>query len=149
MLVIGLCLNSVRILLLIFAIDKNGNPVEYSLYLANISAPKVGTPQREEEPYAYEAKKWLMDKVVGQKAEFIVEYEVKERECGTLMVKGENINVEIAKTGLVKLMEKKKDAPASKFYNDIVKGMCSIKSKSNLVPNPNHLIYSKRRRKET
>lgn len=61
-------------------IDKNGNPVEYNLYLANIGAPKVGTPQRDEEPYAYDAKKWLMDKVVGQKAEFIVEYEIKDRE---------------------------------------------------------------------
>ena len=97
--------------------------MEYNLYLAHINAPKVGTPQRDEEPYAYDAKKWLMEKIVGVKAEFIVEYEVKERECGTLMVKGENINVEIAKTGFVKLMEKKKDGPASKFYNDIVKGM--------------------------
>jgi staphylococcal nuclease domain-containing protein 1 len=95
--------------------------VEYNLYLANISAPKVGTPQRDEEPYAYDAKKWLMDKVVGQKAEFIVEYEIKDRECGTLLVKGTNINVEIAKTGLVKLNEKRKDSPASKHYDDIVK----------------------------
>lgn len=43
-------------------------------------APKVGTPQRDEEPYAYDAKKWLMRNIVGSKAEFLVEYEINGRE---------------------------------------------------------------------
>ena len=64
-------------------IDKNGNVVEYPLYLASLNAPKVGTPQREEEPYAYDAKKWLMENVGGEKAEFLVEYEINGREWGT------------------------------------------------------------------
>jgi len=87
-------------------------------------APKVGTPQRDEEPYAYDAKSWLMEKVVGEKAEFLVEYEINGREQGTLFVKGKNVNVELAKTGFVKLNEKRKvDAPASKHYADIEKAI--------------------------
>lgn len=93
-------------------------------------APKVGNPQREEEPYAYDAKLWLMNKVVGEKAEFLVEYEINGRECGTLFVKDKNINVEIAKTGFVKLNEKRKDdSPASKHYEEISKAVEEAKKK--------------------
>lgn len=100
------------------------------MYLASINAPKVGTPQRDEEAYAYNAKSWLMSKVIREKAEFIVEYEINGRECGTLMVKGKNINVELAKTGFVKLNEKKKDESlASKHYEEIAKAVNEAKTK--------------------
>lgn len=93
-------------------------------------APKVGTSQRDEEPYAYDAKKWLMGKIVGMKAEFFVEYDINGRECGTLKVKGKNINVEIAKTGFVKLNSKKKDnSGASKHYEEIESAIESAKKK--------------------
>lgn len=61
-------------------IDKNGNTVDYNLYLASINAPKVGNPQREEDAYAYDAKQWLMERVVGEKAEFLIEYQINDRE---------------------------------------------------------------------
>jgi len=93
-------------------------------------APKVGTPQREEEPYGYDAKKWLMGKIIGEKCEFIVEYEINGRECGTLKVGGRNVNVEIAKTGFVKLNEKRKeDSPASKYYSEIAKAVEDAKKR--------------------
>ncbi|CAI2381554.1 unnamed protein product [Moneuplotes crassus] len=104
--------------------NKNGNTVDHTFYLASIMAPKVGTPQRDEEPYAYDAKKWLMEKVAGVKAEFLVEYEINGRECGTLFIKDKNVNVEIAKTGFVKIHEKKKEGmQSSKFYPEIAKAV--------------------------
>ena len=49
---------------------------------------------------------------------------------GTLFVKDKNINVELAKTGFVKLNEKRKDdSVASKYYEDISKAIEDAKKK--------------------
>jgi len=51
----------------------------------------------------------LREKAAGQKCEFHVEYKVNDRECGTLFVDGQNLNLALAGSGYVRVMEKKSE----------------------------------------
>ena len=47
---------------------------EFPVYLASITAPKMGSSTRQEEPFGFEAREFLREKVIGRKCEFTVEY---------------------------------------------------------------------------
>lgn len=40
------------------------------MYLATIMAPKMGSASRNEEPFAFDAREFLRDKIIGKKCEF-------------------------------------------------------------------------------
>ena len=77
------------------------------MYLASISAPKFGSSNRSEEPYGFEAREFLREKIVGSKCEFHQEYTYSARDYGVLFVDEVNMNLEIVKAGLAKVIEKK------------------------------------------
>jgi len=85
---------------------KDGSIQEKQLHLANLSAPRLGNANRNEEPFAYDAREFIRVKCIGQKVEFKVEYTANEREYGTLICKEENINEGLLSNGFVKLFEK-------------------------------------------
>jgi staphylococcal nuclease domain-containing protein 1 len=82
-------------------------PPEQNVYLASIKAPTVGSTNRPEEPFAFEAREFLRERVIGKKCEFHLEYNFSGRDYGTLIVNGENMNVAIVRAGLAKVIEKK------------------------------------------
>ena len=43
-------------------------------FLAYISVPRIGTPNRNEEAYAFDAREAIRDKVIGQKVDYVTEY---------------------------------------------------------------------------
>ena len=111
-------------------IAKNGKTTDHHVYLANILAPKVATKDREDEPFAWYAKDWLRSRLIGEKVEFHVEFLINERPCGTLYFSGKNMNVEIARTGLVRVNEKRKDTDlVSKSYPYILDALGDAKKK--------------------
>lgn len=67
------------------------------MYLASVTAPKVGSTTRSEEPFAFDSREFLREKIVGRKCEFILEYNFSGRDYGTLFVNGENMNLAIVK----------------------------------------------------
>ena len=62
----------------------------------------------------------MREKIVGRKCEFIKEYTYSGRDYGTLIVNEENLNVEIIKRGLAKVVEKKGTQPGSKDYDELI-----------------------------
>lgn len=73
---------------------------------------------------------FFRSRIIGEKVDFHVEYQVNERDCGTLFSGPINVNVEIAKTGFVKLNAKFKDTDVgSKFYKEISAAIEDAKAK--------------------
>jgi endonuclease YncB( thermonuclease family) len=58
--------------------------------------------------------------VIGKKCEFNLEYNYGGREYGTLIVNNENLNLELIKAGLAKVVEKKGNLPASSNYDELM-----------------------------
>ena len=85
-----------------------------------MKAPQVGSSNRVEEPFAFEAREFLREKIIGKKCEFHLEYNYGGRDYGTLIVNGENINQAIVGSGLAKVIEKKGNMQASSNYDLLV-----------------------------
>lgn len=99
------------------------------MYLASVTAPKMGNTNRAEEAFAFDAREFLREKIVGKKGEFQLEYNFGGRDYGTLLVDGENMNLAIVKAGLAKVLEKKGNMQVSKFYDELLAAQNEIKTK--------------------
>ena len=97
---------------------KQGKVSDHPYFLASIMAPKVATNTRDDEPFGYEAREFLRKAVIGKKVEFHVEYGVNERKYGTLFLKTQNMNLELAKTGLVRILERRGDKMTLSQWHD-------------------------------
>ncbi len=95
-------------------ITKGGK--DYNVFLASVGAPKIGSASRSEEPFGFEAREFLRDKIIGRKCDFHPEYNFGGREYGSLIVDSENMGIAIVKAGLAKMVEKKGALPASSHY---------------------------------
>jgi staphylococcal nuclease domain-containing protein 1 len=67
----------------------------------------MGSTNRTEEPFGFDAREFLREKIIGKKCEFTIEYNFSGRDYGVLIVNEENINVAIIRAGLAKVLEKK------------------------------------------
>ncbi|KAH7939388.1 hypothetical protein HPB52_011697 [Rhipicephalus sanguineus] len=69
---------------------RGGPPPEKTLYISNITAPKLAkrptetVAETKDEPFAWEAREFLRKKLVGQEVVFSVEYSVNDRDYVTL-----------------------------------------------------------------
>ena len=61
--------------------------------MGSVSAPKIGSSSRVEEPFGFEARAFLREQIIGKKCEFYPEYNFGGREFGTLLVGGENVGL--------------------------------------------------------
>lgn len=67
---------------------KTSGPSEANYNLASVQAPRIGSSNRVEEPFAFEAREFLREQIIGKKAEFRIEYNFGGRDYGTLMIDG-------------------------------------------------------------
>lgn len=108
-------------------ITKGGK--DYNIFLASVSAPKMGSSSRVEEPYGFEAREYLRDKIIGRKCDFYPEYNFGGRDYGSLVVEGENQGISIVKSGLAKVLERKGALPVSTKYDELIEAQNEAKGK--------------------
>ncbi|KAI0700878.1 hypothetical protein BC835DRAFT_1404699 [Cytidiella melzeri] len=93
----------------------NGKPPkERVLHLADITAPRMGTATREDEPWAYEAREYLRSHVVGKPITFTVAHNLPsndetERAIGSAEIAGLDVASELLKAGWAKLKDLKRE----------------------------------------
>lgn len=90
---------------------RGGPPPVRTLYLSNITAPKLAKRPTEtisetkDEPFAWEAREFLRKKLVGKEVIFFVEYSTNNRDYGTVYLgkdrSGENVAESLVSEGLV------------------------------------------------
>ncbi|KAF8638063.1 hypothetical protein AX16_010695 [Volvariella volvacea WC 439] len=90
-------------------------PKERILYLADVTAPRLGTSSREDEPWAYESREFLRTMVVGKEVAFASVHSLgagedsSARDIGTAEINGVDLTSELLKNGWVKLKDLKRE----------------------------------------
>eukprot|EP01022_Parablepharisma_sp_SALTPOND_P019994 TRINITY_DN35190_c0_g1_i1.p2 TRINITY_DN35190_c0_g1~~TRINITY_DN35190_c0_g1_i1.p2 ORF type:complete len:919 (-),score=143.15 TRINITY_DN35190_c0_g1_i1:10592-13348(-) len=89
--------------------EKEGEvPPSKELYLAFIEAPKMPTPQRGADPFAFVAREFLRKLLIGKRVSFLLEYKREDKDYGTVWLddpeSGKSIDIpaELVKQGLAK-----------------------------------------------
>lgn len=65
--------------------DQSGDPY---CFLAYVSVPRVGNPNRNEEPYAYEARELIREMLIGRKVDYVTEYMAGTKKAVSIKVEG-------------------------------------------------------------
>ena len=76
-------------------------------YLAYVSVPRVGNPNRNEEPYAYEAREAIREMLVGRKVDFVTEYMAGTKKAVSIKVGDEDIATMLVSKSLAKVNERR------------------------------------------
>ncbi|KAI9018776.1 hypothetical protein CLU79DRAFT_705430 [Phycomyces nitens] len=96
----------------------NGPPPERLLALSNVQAPRLGTKDRDDEPFAFQAREYLRKLLVGKEVTFVPEYSVTSttppREYGKIILStGEDVTKLGVQNGWLKVREGKARAGQS------------------------------------
>lgn len=99
---------------------QNGPPPEWTIYLSNVSAPRLGrrptdsSPATPDEPYAWESREHLRQKLVGQFVTFVRDFTATSgRDHGRIYIGGtspadaENVTEEAVSAGLLEVRQGK------------------------------------------
>ncbi|KAF1763864.1 hypothetical protein GCK72_003810 [Caenorhabditis remanei] len=99
---------------------QNGPPPEWTVYLSNVSAPRLGRRPTDsssatpDEPYAWESREHLRKKIVGQFVTFVRDFTASSgRDHGRLYLGGtspadaENVTKEMVSEGLLEVRQGK------------------------------------------
>jgi staphylococcal nuclease domain-containing protein 1 len=95
---------------------QQGQPAkERVLHLADISAPRLGTTTREDEPWAFESREFLRTLAVGKEISFTSIHSLPSnddipRDLGNADIAGVDLTTELLKNGWAKLKEIKREA---------------------------------------
>eukprot|EP00921_Rhytidocystis_pertsovi_P011207 GHVQ01018087.1.p1 GENE.GHVQ01018087.1~~GHVQ01018087.1.p1 ORF type:complete len:928 (+),score=129.47 GHVQ01018087.1:195-2978(+) len=87
---------------------KGGPPPEKQITLASLMSPRVAmkslTKETEDEPYGWNSREFMRERLIGKEVEFKVEYSLGERECGWIKVKGgESASLDLLRKGLARV----------------------------------------------
>ncbi|KAG8990818.1 hypothetical protein FRB90_001602 [Tulasnella sp. 427] len=90
-------------------------PKERVAHIAEITAPRLGSSQRDDEPFAFESREYLRALTVGKEITFESTYSVPSndgvpRDVGIATLNGQDLTNEILKNGWAKLKENKREA---------------------------------------
>jgi staphylococcal nuclease domain-containing protein 1 len=79
-------------------------PEEKQFFLSLLNAPRSGNSNNlEEESFAWDARDFLRQKVLGKVVKYTQDYRNNDRQYGQLYIDGVNINLELVRSGLAKV----------------------------------------------
>ncbi|TDL26266.1 transcription factor [Rickenella mellea] len=89
-------------------------PKERILYLADLSAPRVGTQNRDDEPWGFESREFLRTLAVGKEISFTSIHQLPanddvSRDLGNAEIGGVDLATELLRNGWAKTKELKRD----------------------------------------
>ena len=77
------------------------------MHLAYISTPRLGNPHRTEEPFAFEARELIREKIIGRKCDLTVEYVANGKRFVSLRYEGQDLATLLVEQSLAKVNEKR------------------------------------------
>jgi staphylococcal nuclease domain-containing protein 1 len=81
-------------------------PAELNITLSGIIAPRVARRDTEDEPYAWAAREYLRQLIIGQMVEFTPPSEFGGRQFCSVFLRGENVVLNMVTRGLVSVKDK-------------------------------------------
>ncbi|KDQ21744.1 hypothetical protein BOTBODRAFT_26171 [Botryobasidium botryosum FD-172 SS1] len=91
-------------------------PKERILHIADVSTPKMGSSQRDDEPFAYESREFIRALAVGKEISFVSNHSLPTnddvpRDIGRAEVNGVDLATELLRSGWAKVKEGSKREP--------------------------------------
>ena len=56
-----------------------------------MGVPRIGNPNRNEEPFAYQAREAIREKIIGRKVDYVTEYMAGSKKAVSVSVDGEDL----------------------------------------------------------
>ncbi len=97
---------------------QNDDPL---CYLAYISVPRIGNPNRNEEPFAYEAREAIRDKLIGRKVDYVTEYMAGAKKAVSIKLEGEDIASLLVSESLAKVNERRGNTSEEGLHDSLLK----------------------------
>lgn len=94
-------------------VTKEGLPLEKTIRLNGINAPRMGDLEKPEESFAFEAREYLRKRVIGKEVHFYIESKFNEREFGRITLNDEDVAIGVLAEGYAKLHEEMKNKPVN------------------------------------
>jgi staphylococcal nuclease domain-containing protein 1 len=97
------------------------DPFDGIVHLAFVQAPRIGSSQRVEEAFAFEAREAIREKIIGRKCSFTVQYQINGRRYLTLKVDDEDVASILVSQGLAKPTEKRSNMEQGGPHEALIK----------------------------
>lgn len=116
--------------------------------LSSITVPKCGIPNREDEPYGYEAKEFIRKQFIGKKLRAELDYirpankgadgkDYPEREYWSVYCDSTNLAIALVENGLAKVAKANSKDGRSPFFEDLIIAEKSAQAQSKNIWNKN------------
>ena len=77
------------------------------VHLAYISTPRLANPNRTEEPFAFEARELLREKLIARKCDYTIEYIANGKRFVSIRLEGQDQAMLLVEQSLAKANEKR------------------------------------------
>ena len=82
--------------------------------------PRIGTPNRTEEAYAFDAREAIREKIIGQKVDFVTEYMAGSKKAVSVQINGEDLASHLVKLSLAKVNERRANTPEGGLHEQLL-----------------------------
>ena len=106
-------------------------------FLAYVTVPRIGTPNRTEEAYAFEAREAIRDKAIGRKVDYVTEYMAGSKKAVSVTVEGECLASLLVTRSLAKVNERRANTPEGGLHEQLLALQEEVSKKGKGVWNSN------------
>jgi len=96
---------------------QEGDPL---CFLAYVNVPRIGNPNRTEEPFAYEAREAIREKVIGRKVDYVTEYMAGNKKAVSISIEGEDLATILVSQSLAKVSERRANTAEGSLHDTLL-----------------------------
>ena len=102
-------------------VGKKADQSDPLCYLAHVNVPRIGNPNRNEEPLAFEARELIRERLIGRKVDYVTEYMAGTKKAVSIKVDGEDIAQFLVSKSLAKVSERRANTEEGSQHDQLLK----------------------------
>lgn len=106
-------------------------------FLAYLNVPRIGTPNRLEEAYAFDAREAIREKAIGRKVDYVTEYMAGSKKAVCVKVEGECLASLLVSLSLAKVNERRANTAEGGLHEQLLAIQEEVSTKGKGVWNTN------------
>ena len=116
--------------------------------------PRIGNQNRYEEPFAFEAREVIREKVIGRKVDYVTEYMAGAKKAVSVKVEGEDLATLLVSQSFAKVNERRANTQEGGYHESLLalqesvsksgKGVWSTDSNISQTYSQGHLFWRRR-----
>ena len=89
-------------------------------FLAYLNVPRIGTPNRTEEAYAFDAREAIREKAIGSYADYVTEYMAGSKRAVSVKVDGECLSSLLVSLSLARVNERRSNTVEGGLHDQLL-----------------------------